>query len=339
MAAGARPAGGRAGLIALLVATALGLGGLLAHHHPAITEAVAARGALPRPFAPTSFWNTRLRAGTALDPGSATLVKTLVWQQRERGSWINTRSYSSPVYTVPAAQRTVHVQIDHPASPNAEALQREMQQVPMPADARPATGSDGRMIVWQTSTDTMWEFWRAHYESRLLRHGWHAGWGAKIEHVSRSSGVNRWPFGATASGLALAGGLITLDDMRRGEIDHVLALGVPGTRAGEFVAPANRTDGHDGGPYTIPEGTRYRLDPRVDVGSLGLSRVGRMIALAAQRYGMVVRDGSDVVTFYAQDPSPSGFDPYPEWFGGKSAAGALKGFPWQRLQALRPSSG
>jgi hypothetical protein len=232
----------------------------------------------------------------------------------------------------------VRVGIDHPASTNTDTLRQEMRQVPIPRAARPASGTDGRMVVWQTSSDTMWEFWQVRYVRRGPARGWTASWGAKIQDVSRSSGVNRWPFGATATGLALAGGLITLDDMRRGEIDHVLALGVPGTRAGEFVAPANRTDGHYSGPGTIPEGTRFRLDPRVDVGSLGLSRVGRMIALAAQRYGMVVRDGSDVVTFYAQDPWPSGSDPYPEWFGGKSAAGALKGFPWQRLEALRPGA-
>jgi hypothetical protein len=64
-----------------------------------------------------------------------------------------------------------------------------------------------------------------------------------------------------------------------------------------------------------------------------------MIARAAQRYGMVVRDGSDLVTFYAEDPTPTGTNPWPAWFGGKSPADALAGFPWDRLRVLPPTAG
>jgi hypothetical protein len=233
----------------------------------------------------------------------------------------------------------MRVQIDHPPSPNAEALQRAMEKVPIPTGATPGGGRDARMIVWQPSTNTMWELWRMRFAGFGIRRGWHAGWGAKIGSVSRFSGVNPFPFGATASGLALAGGLITLADMRRGSIDHVLALGVPGTRARTFVAPANRTDGRFTGPYSIPEGTRFQLDPSLDVGSLGLSRLGAMIARAAQRYGMVVRDGSDLVTFYGEDPAPTGTNPWPGWLGGRSPADALAGFPWDKLRVLPPTAG
>jgi hypothetical protein len=192
------------------------------------------------------------------------------------------------------------------------------------------------MIVWQPSTDRMWELWRMRWASAGPRRGWHAGWGAKIGNVSKFNGVNPHPFGATASGLALAGGLITLDDLRHRSIDHVLALGIPAPRARVFVAPANRTDGRFTGRYAIPEGTRFQLDPSLDLSSLRLSPIATLIARAAQRYGMVVRDGSEVVTLYGEDPTPTGSNPWPTWFGGKSAARALDGFPWNKLRALPP---
>jgi hypothetical protein len=326
-----------AGAIAAIVLAAFGLPGILSGQQS--TPAPRPVQAVERPFSPTSFWNTELAPTAALSPASSELVNDLVVQERTWGAWMNTTSYSTPVYVVPAGQGTVRVQIDHAPSPNVEALQQEMENVPIPSGAKPAAGSDGRMVVWQPSTNTMWELWQARYESLWFPRGWHASWGAKISSVSQVSGVNPPPFGATASGLALAGGLITLHDIQQGEIDHVLALGVPRTRAGVFVAPADRTDGKYSGPYAIPEGTRYRLDPRVDVDALGLSPVATMIAHAAQRYGMVVRDGSDLVTFYGEDPTPTGSNPWGGWFGGKSPADMLAGFPWDRLQALPPTAG
>jgi hypothetical protein len=326
-------AAGIGALIATVSVAVLGLPSGLSDR-PAPAQ-ISRAPALDRPFSPTSFWNSPLRAHA--EPSSLSLA--LAKQERGFGAWINTTSYSAPVYVVPARQGTVRVQIDHPPSTNRDALQREMQHVPIPAGARPALGGDARMIVWQPSTDTMWELWRMRWARFGLRRGWHAGWGAKISDVSKFSGVNPHPFGATASGLALAGGLITLADMRRGSIDHVLALGIPGTRARVFVPPANRTDGKHTGPYAIPEGSRFRLDPSLDVGKLGLSHVATMIARAAQRYGIVVRDGSDLVTFYGEDPAPTGTNPWPGWLGGKSPADALAGFPWDKLQVLPPTAG
>jgi hypothetical protein len=325
-------------LVAAMVMGLLGLPSVLSDGSPPPAQTQSAP-ALDRPFSPTSFWNSRLPTESVESAEANVLPDALAAQARAFGAWINTTSYSSPVYVVPANQGGVRVQIDHPPSPNAEALQAEMAKVPIPAGAKPAAGSDARMIVWQPSTDTMWELWQVRWASIGFARGWHAGWGAKIDKVSTFDGVNPAPFGATASGLALAGGLITLDDMRRGSIDHVLALGVPRTRLGVFVAPANRTDGKFSGPYAIPEGTRYRLDPSLDVDSLGLSPIATIIARAAQRYGMVVRDGSEVVTFYGQDPTPTGTNPWPEWFGGKSPAAALEGFPWDKLQTLPPAPG
>jgi hypothetical protein len=293
----------------------------------------------PALFAPNSIWNAPLPADAARDSASSRLVSALLTQEAARGPWINTTAFSTPVYRVPSGQSTVRVWIDHPPSSNADSLERQLAHVPIPSGARPSHDSDSRMVVWQASSDTQWELWHVSRRPGGFKPGWHAGWGAVIHNVSQSTGINPRPFGATASGLALMGGLIRLDDVRRGSIDHALALGVPRVTRGVAVAPANRSDGRFSGSNTIPEGTRFRLDPSLNLDSLGLPPATLAIARAAQRYGMIVRDGSGAVSLYAEDPTPTGSNPYPSWFGGQSPAQVMQRFPWSRLEALAPNPG
>ena len=133
--------------------------------------------------------------------------------------------------------------------------------------------------------------------------------------------------------------MIRVSELKAGRIDHALALALPTTAAGTFTWPAQRTDGRTTGPSAIPEGTRFRNDPKVDVTGLDLPPAGLAIALAAERYGMIVRDGASNVTFYAVDPSPSGTTPYGRLFGGRYPSEVLRGFPWDRLQVVAPPSG
>jgi hypothetical protein len=289
----------------------------------------------PRPFAPDSFLNHLLPPQAPLDANSAGYVADL---QRQLGSWlpwINTTEYSSPVYTVPADQPTVSVTLDKPACWDLD-LRQAWQRVPMPPTARPAAGTDRTMIVWQPSTDTMWEFWLAAKQAD----GWHATWGGRMQHVSQNPGYYADPpnWGATATSLPMLGGLIRIDELRAGHIDHALALAIPQARAHLYSWPAQRTDGTSTSSNAIPEGTRFRLDPALDLASLHLPRTTRIIAEAAQRYGIVVRDTAGSVTFYAEDPTPTAVDPYTGaggFFGGQYPSELLAGFPWARLQALQ----
>ena len=135
----------------------------------------ASEGTTPfRFFSSTSFWNEPLAAGAALDKESAPIVKAfdeeIATEQRlGQGPSINTVAYSVPVYTVPASQPDVRVTL----TVGGGALQEAWDAVPLPSDAHPAAGSDEHLVVWQPSTDRLWEFWH------LLHSGavWTAGWG------------------------------------------------------------------------------------------------------------------------------------------------------------------
>lgn len=118
---------------------------------------------------------------------------------------------------------------------------------------------------------------------------------------------------------------------------------------GEFAAHAQRTDGNvTGDPTCVPEGAHFRLDPTLKLGSLNLPRFTLMMARAAQKYGIVIINGSDGFTFRAENPTlhkaAYGYDPYfgpanqPGTMGAlfdQSPAQLLHVFPWRRLQ-LRP---
>ena len=290
--------------------------------------APSAAGAVP--FSPSSFWNRPLATQETLAANSATLATELNRQVAAYGTWINTDHYSVPVYTVSATQPLVKVKLDV----NAPALQAYFAAVPLPANARPAAGYDGHLVVEQPATDTQWEFWVLYKAAD----GWHARWGAKIAGASRSPGYIAAPYGATATGLPLLGGLLRPAELTARRIDHAIALGVPNVTAGVFSWPAQRTDGTVTGPLSLPAGTRFRLPATLNLDTLGMAPATKAIAVAVQRYGMVVRDTAGCVCLYAEDTTQYGTWPYGTIFGTNWMDGrnALRGFPWNKLQVLAP---
>ena len=258
---------------------------------------------------------------------------------------LNTASYSAPIYTVPANQPTVNMtwnNCQHKTYVNP-AFTAALQNVPVPSNAVPSAGSDGEMVIWQPSTDTDWEFWRASESNGT----WSACWGGRIQDVSENAGVFAADTGATGSGLALLGGLIRVQDLRSGAINHAIDLSIPAARQGSWSWPAQRSDGYEANSDDPAEGETFRFPATLDLDLFNLSPGALMIARAIQRYGMIVTDQSGAVSFQAEDPRPyevnGAANPYQAYFSG-SQSSWLKGIPWQDLQTLawnygEPSTG
>ena len=231
-------------------------------------ESSASSGPLApvRFFSSSSFWNEPVSAGAPLDPTSGEVVgafdaEVAAEEQAEKGPSINTTKWSVPVYTVPADQPTVRVKLGG-ASPEP-ALRSAWSAVPLPSNAQPAAGTDKHLAVWQPSTGRLWEFWRLVHGAE----GWYASWGGAMQNVSSNPGVygpEAWPgakpwWGVWASSLSIVGGLITLEDLELGQIDHALLMSIPEVRAGVYASPAQRTDGKSTNPLSLPEGAHLRL--------------------------------------------------------------------------------
>jgi hypothetical protein len=292
-------------------------------------------------FAPTSFWYQPIPKTASLHPNSRAYVTEFL---RQKAAYYGTVSvgantYASPVYVAPAgaATRAVKVWDCQNKGNSSPELARQWAQVPIPDNARASSGTDGEMTILQPSTDTIWEFWQMKKNGA----GWQACWGGRMTNISKTNGIWPHPYGTTATGLPFLGGQVTAEELARGEIRHVIGISlVDLEKASVFSWPATRSDGAnpDNAPNRIPAGTRFRLDPAVDVDALHMSAAGKVIARAAQIYGFVVWDRSGSLGIRAQNPrsyiAQGQPDPYPTLFNGKAEWAVLEGFPWGKLQFL-----
>jgi hypothetical protein len=304
-----------------------------------------------RPFAPGSIWNLRLPARAPLSHSSRRYVRWLQQSVTARGAWLNTTSCGMPEYWAAPTTPTVAVRLNHPSYEDP-ALIQAWSAVPIPRGARPAACSDRNFAVLQqqpSGTIREWEFWEA---SRSGSGRWSAEWGGAIDNVRTNAGVAsplQWSdpsaapaarqatygWNVPASGLSMIGGVITNQDLEAGRINHALAMAVTSAAAHKWMWPAQRTDGYSTDPAALPEGAHLRLSPDVNVNALHVPPLVKMIARAAQRYGVVVRDQtgwSDV--FYAEPPARRSPNLARRLLDGQSPAAALAAFPWGKLEVL-----
>lgn len=292
-------------------------------------------------FAPTSFWYTPIPATVPLHPNSANFAKEIL---RQKAAYygtvtINTKEYTSPVYVAEAGAPTVKVTPwdCQKKGYSDSSLAEQWAAVPIPGYAVQSKGTDGEMTIYQPSTDTLWEFWQA----KKVDGKWMACWGGRLQNAKASNGVFYKHYGTTATSLPFLGGQITAEELQRGEIRHAIGFSVVDAEDKSiFSWPANRSDGlnPNGIANRIPEGLRFRLDPSVNVDALPMSKAGKIIAKAAQKYGFVVWDRSGALALRAQNAvsytALGQSDPYPALFGGHPNYAVLSGFPWEKLQFL-----
>lgn len=317
-----------------------------------------------REFAAESYVHQPLAADAEIDPKSNLWVRDIQRQIKKYygAPTVNIDQYSPALFIVGPDQPTVMVKaarVDDPGWSFAP-LQEKWNAVPIPNDFAPAPGTDGEAIVYQPSIGAYWELWRVHKTGQKIRDSagrlvdeWSAAWGGRIDSLSTNPGyfvttAEGYKFGTAATGLTLLAGLITIEDQRRGAIEHPLHFSVPETRERSVWAfPAQRSDGQIRDENAIPEGTTFRLPPDLDLDALEMDPYARLLARAVQKYGMVLRDVSGSVSFYAENPL-NRYTPHPYYGEGGilrctrgvyewscSSTSRLRGFPWDRLQALR----
>jgi hypothetical protein len=292
-------------------------------------------------FAPNSFWYTQIPKDAPVHPNSANFVADFLRQIKAfyGNVGINTVDYTSPIYVVGADVATTLVEpwdCQEKGYRDKE-LAKQWLTVPIPHYAQPADGTDAEMTIYQPSTDTMWEFWGA----RKVDGRWEACWGGRMLSVSKNDGI--WPpyYGTTATGLPFLGGQIAVDELRRGVIPHAIGIALVEVERAEIYSwPANRSDGYNSlnVPNRIPEGLRFRLDPGIDVDSLKIHPIAKIIAKAGQTYGFVVWDKAGAIGLRAENAKRFTVlgmpDPYPALWNGTPSYRLLEGIPWERLQFL-----
>ncbi|UJR78326.1 hypothetical protein [Sandaracinus amylolyticus] len=258
-----------------------------------------------RPFADSSPWNTRIPDDVAIRPDSDALMEHMRTSSEFPGLSVSIHPWSVPVYEVDASMPLVRVM-----TPLSNEGESRTFMWPVPSSAQPAPEGDGHLALIDRAAGRAYDF----FQARPRGDGaWDCTLCSTIDLNGSGvrppkGGPSPWyeSHGSRACGFPLIAGLVRVEEIRAGRIDHALVIAYPGIRQRFFTSPAST--GHPSNGIISPDrgvpcGGRVQLDPSIDVDALGLSPTGRIIARALQEYGAYVGDFSGSINLYA-DGSP-----------------------------------
>ena len=196
-----------------------------------------------RPFSADSPWNTRIPAGAASDRDSPALIDDLA----SRGAWfINIKDWSIPVYFVDADRTPRHDVGDSRPGIHGKGFEFP-RRIPIPDDAvaSPPVGdhSDNHLSIVDRAKGLEWGLWAARRDATGR---WFTGLGA-VTDLNGTGVAPPWfdsareldSHRARAGGFPLIAGLIMVDEIQAGRIEHALAFAYDHCRTGLFVPPAS----------------------------------------------------------------------------------------------------
>ena len=201
-------------------------------------------------------------------------------------------AYGIPYVVVPATQPLV------PIAYTAYGDESDPGPFPIPLDAPvegAGAGGDRHVLVLRQGTCELFEL----FVGRRNGAGWDAASGARFDLRSNALRPDGWT-SADAAGLPILPGLVRYDEVAAGVIQHAIRVTFTETQRG-YITPATHFASDSTNPNRPPMGMRLRLEASYDVSQLvGQARV---IAVAMQRYGLIVADnGSN--WFFQGAPSP-----------------------------------
>ncbi len=248
-----------------------------------------------RPYSDASPWNTPIPAGAGYLPNSAARVNAIGGNLSS-----DPTQYTYPVYYATASTPKRPVTLSgwfsrtRPDGTTFTNIQKTTVQVPVPAGAAPASGSDAQVIIIDRASGREWGFYNfgaAGPGAYRAQNGYRYSVGLNGAPATNANGNG---FVARGAGVPYLAGLVRPCEVRRGSIEHALAFAYDAPGAG-FVYPAGKSDGGGAGLSALPEGTRLQLDPGLSdaqIRAWGCTGPCLTIAHALQRYGMYVVDNS-----------------------------------------------
>lgn len=265
------------------IRTLLALGAIVAWMPP--DAALAAQNAGTRdpwlqPFAATSEWNTPIGSGAKFAPPDAPISRDV----QAGGAIINAGVWSHPLYLAKPDDPVVDI-FDH--ENNRHFLAR------VPVDARPDPKADGHMYVVDPTKHTVMEMYAT---KRTPEGNITTGRAFKVDLYGSGMHMTDGKFpGIRAMDASGMGGLIRAWELTKGRIGHVVTFLLPPPRLKHGpVWPSSREDYWGFRDYkgNVPIGTLIAIPPDIDIGSLGLSHGGEILARALQDYGAYCDDSS-----------------------------------------------
>jgi hypothetical protein len=263
----------------ILIAAALAAAGLGAGAWASLAPGAGASPLATAPGCPifpgTNVWNKRVDA-LPVDLHSADYLSNIPQGIGVHPDFGSFQGYGIPINVVGGSQKRKRVRFRYKD-------QSDHVGYPIPKHPKIERGSDAHMLIVDRGHCRLYELFAAHKTAS----GWHAGSGATWDLRSNHLRPAGWT-SADAAGLPILPGLVRWNEVRKGVIDHALRVTMPETCKG-FIYPARHQAGSqsDCSQYP-PMGLRLRL--RGDYPVQNLPRQARVIAIAMQRYGIIVAD-------------------------------------------------
>jgi hypothetical protein len=207
------------------------------------------------------------------------------------GIAVEYREWSVPIFYAKADTPIVTV-----ATGNQSTIANGWNKVPIPPEAVPAGNAaslsgqyrDGHLSIVSHDRKYAWDFFGA---KKAANGSWSASmvrrWDLTTDGVMEEYDLQGSPRACPTS---LLHGLITKDEVTRGQIDHALAFaywGAPVQAHWDIYPCRAYRQGVNTRQWAMLHGFRLQLDPSIDINTLGLNAAGRVVAKALQEYGAI----------------------------------------------------
>ena len=296
----------------------------------------AQAGSFPRFYSATSFWNTPIASSPSIDPNSGSMVTTSLVAYRSLGVINNGDDWGIPLAYADAHSELYTVQCLLFGCDTTV-------QFRIPRYAKPNTGWDGHLAVYDPSTNQELDLWQGSYDPATGT--WKASgrtattsdWGAACAQGTRCGG------GGTAAGFLEFGGVIRPEEIAQGHIDHALTLSSPYVRAGYIACPATNYwaalgSQYQNDPTAIPLGARVQLNPSIDVDAKPWPTWEKVVAKALQTYGAYITDFSGSLELRGEASLDRGYDAWAKVGMTSLPKPSLSNLPWKKFRVLAMAS-
>lgn len=281
------------------------------------------------PFPDSKYWSTPIRDDAKIDPRSDEMTAYVAEKLRRNPSdspLLALREYTTTVWVGSGRDplRRIGACTSYPCPGVAD------RRIRVPRGARPDPGSDGHIVFVDRRRGTSIELFKARYSRGV----WRGAGGGRFDLRRGDGAALTGSSGATAAKLSLLAGLIRPSEIRSGRIKHAIGVTIPGIGRGRPRCPARANVSTSSDPAAPVEGTHFQLDPRIDIDRLNLPRLQRVIAVALQRYGMIVNDNGGKIAFRGENYHGKSRDGWKALGVGGRDSAVLKGIPLERLRVL-----
>jgi cell division septation protein DedD len=223
--------------------------------------------------------------------------------------------YGIPYDVVPSSHPKISLTFDYT---------NESDKGPYPFDDKtqieggPNAGGDRHAIMIDSGTCTLYELYNARYSTR------HAGSGAIWKLTSNALRPATWT-SADAAGLPIFAGLVRLDEVKAGNVDHAIRVTAQQTDT-SFIWPARHQAGSASNHNLPPMGARFRLKASYDISHFRSDT--QTILRAMKKYGLIVADNGS--NWFFQGTAENGWN--------TTMLDQLKSVPARMFEAVDESS-